>query len=81
MSYSIRLQKIDGKLVADEYVESQGAHLPDGAVIVVNGHHPFEGTSSMGTIGVSLSIKPKDERSYAEQIVSSTAAYNAKSSV
>jgi len=81
MSYGFRIEKIDGKLVLDENAQHAAQHLPDGAVISVNGHHPVEGTSQLGTIGVQLGVKREptaDQWTEQKYIVGANAQYNAK---
>jgi hypothetical protein len=79
MSYAFNVRKVDGSLVLENH-EYAGQHIPDGAKFTINGHHPFPGTSSMGTIGVSLAIEtaPTEEHPYptARVLVSGSAAYD-----
>jgi len=80
MSYAFKIEKVDGKLVLDENAQHAAQHLPDGAVISVSGHHPFEGTSQLGSIGVQLGITQSDADRWVapKYVVGANAQYNAK---
>ncbi len=59
MSYSFQVRKREGTLeLVDEVtpLKDLAKHIPDGAVFTVNGHAPDENSSSIGMIGVSLTL-------------------------
>lgn len=76
MSYSFTVKKVGDELVLVN-AEYAARHLPDGAVITVNGHDPVEGTSPYGTIGVSLAVPfLGGYDGQMQQLVSASAGYN-----
>ena len=78
MSYSFNIKKVGDDLVLTN-AEYSARHLPDGAVITVNGHDPVEGTSQHGTIGVSLAVPfPGGYDGQMQQLVATSAGYNAQ---
>lgn len=77
MSYSFSIKKVGDELVLSGH-EYAARHLPDGAVLTVNGHDPVEGTSPFGTLGVSLSVPfPGGYDGQQQVLVSASAGYNA----
>jgi len=76
MSYSFTVRKNESgtlEFVYPESLESTARHIPDGAVFAINGHHPSEDSSTVGTLGITLNAIDGVTRHY---VGSATGSYN-----